>query len=297
MGYSNIGKKPYYAAMGPTYFPNADLSYLTVYDRSVIQQAFDSITKDFEIEFNYPQGGCQQRAQIMSMLLLKKFNTDHCKVWLFPPIALYVGDNRTLYIEDINHLTPDNRIEWNYHVAPAVQVRVNGEVETMVLDPSINSARPLLLKEWFAAIGNSDQSKYSFLLPDKYFFYCCYNSSNTLSTIFDGTFSNFENNIKDDLTMEKGLSINDIAIKIFHKYIEPLKLSAEESDKVRLQDLKDIFGNTSALDLLFSQNISGTTGNTTHRYVISNYSDIINEARTLFNERLTYWTKITNTLL
>jgi hypothetical protein len=97
--------------------------------------------------------------------------------------------------------------------------------------------------------------------------------------------------------MEKGLAINDIAIKIFHKHIEPLKSSNEESDKIRLQDLKDIFGNTSALDLLFSQNISGTTGNTTHRYVISNYSDIINEARTLFNERLTYWTKITNTLL
>jgi hypothetical protein len=283
--------------MGPTYFPNADLSYLAVYDLIAIQQAFDSIKTDFEIEFKYPQGGCQQRAQIMSMLLAKKFNTDHCKVWLFPPIALYVGDNRTLYIDDINHLTPDNKIEWNYHVAPVVQVHMYGEVETMVLDPSINADRPLLLKEWFAAIGNSNLSKYSFLLPDKYFFYCCYNSSNTLSTIFDGTFSNFENNIKDDLTMEKGLAINDIAVKIFHKHIEPLKSSGEESDKAKLQDLKDIFGNTSALDLLFSQNISGTTGNTTHRYVISNYGDIINEARILFNERLTYWTKITNTLL
>lgn len=283
--------------MEATYFHNADLSYLNTYDLATIQRLFDNIVHEFEIEFTYPQGGCQQRAQIMSMLLSKKFNTDHCKVWLFPPIALYIGDNRTLFIEDVNHLTPNNRIEWNYHVAPIVQVKNGDEVNTMVMDPSIDSTRPLLLSDWLSAIGNSEVSKYSFLLPDKYFFYCCYNSTNTLSTIFDGTFSNFENSVKDDLTMEKGLAINDIAVKIYHKYIEPLKSSQDEKDMTRLQDLKDIFGNTGALDMLFSQNISGATVNTTHRYVVTNYSEIINDAKRMFNERLSYWTKITNNLL
>jgi hypothetical protein len=167
----------------------------------------------------------------------------------------------------------------------------------MVIDPSINCKEPVLLDQWFAAIGNSHVSKYSFLLPDKYFFYCCYNSSNVLTTIFDGTFFNFENPVKDDLAMEKGLAINDMAIKIFYKHIKPFILSKDASDKIKLEDMKAIFGNTTALDMLFSQNISGYSENTMHRYVLTYYSDIINEARTIFNERLTYWTAVTNALL
>ena len=124
--------------MTPIYFPNAELSYLKIYDAATVQQAFDSIARHSQIEFNFPQGGCQQRAQMMSMLLDKKFNIDHCKVWLFPPIALYVGDARTLYIEDKNGLSPNNRIEWNYHVAPVVRVQSGNDVHTMIIDPSID---------------------------------------------------------------------------------------------------------------------------------------------------------------
>jgi hypothetical protein len=283
--------------MAPTYFSNADLSYLKIYDLPTIQHAFDIIAHHSQIEFNFPQGGCQQRAQIMSMLLTKKFNIDHCKVWMFPPVALYFGDSRTLYIEDKNRLTLNNKIEWNYHVAPVVQVRCQNEVNTLVIDPSINCNEPTLLNEWFHRIGNSDVSKYTFLLPDKYFFYCCYTSNNMLTTLFDGTFFDYENPVKDDLTMEKGLAINDMAIIISGKYLQPLIFSEIEADKIKLEDLKSIFGNTTALDLLFSQNISGYAGNTTHRYVITHYSEIIREARIIFNERLTYWTSVTNELL
>ena len=283
--------------MSPTYFPNAALSHLKVYDKTTIEQAFHSIANKSAIEFNFPQGGCQQRAQIMSMLLEKRFGIAHYKIWLFPPSALHIGDTRALYIPDKNKLTPGNIIEWNYHVAPVVQVHHEGETQTMVIDPSINRQEPLFLPQWFAAIGNSDISKYSFLTPDKYFFYCCYTSNNMLTTIFDGSFFNYENPVKDNLAMEKGLAVNDIAMHIFHKYLEPLMTSAKEADKTRLADLKDIFGNTTALDLLFAQNISGYTPTTTHRYVITHYSDLVNEARALFNERLIYWTQVTNTLL
>lgn len=283
--------------MSATYFPNADLSYLKAYDINTVQHAFDSIANDSQIEFNFPQGGCQQRAQIMSMLLDKRFNIDHCKVWLFPPVALYVGDARTLNIEDKNGLTPGNIIEWNYHVAPVVQVMQGYAINTMVIDPSVNNNAPLLLDDWFARIGNSDVSKYSFLLPDKYFFYCCYNSTNTITPIFDGTFFNYENPLKDDLTMEKGLAVNDMAMHVFHKYIKPLAASEDEADKTKLEDLKEIFGNTTSLDMLFSQNISGYSGNTKLRYVITHYSNIMSEAKNILTERLAYWTSVTNAFL
>jgi hypothetical protein len=283
--------------MAATHIPNADLSYLKIYDLSVIQNIYKWIAGDSQIEFNYPQGVCQQRAQIMSMFLSKKFNIDHLKVWLFPPSALYIGDERQLYIEDKNGVTPDGKIEWNYHVAPIVQVRFKDVTNTMVIDPSIDRKVPILLDEWLKIIGNSGAGKYSFLLPDKYFFYCCYTSNNILTTIFDGTFFNYENPMKDDLAVEKGLAINDMAINIINKYIKPLFFSDNEKDKLKLKDLKEIFGNTTALDMLISQNISGYSNNTMHRYVITNYSKIIKEARNNFNERLIYWTNIINHLL
>ena len=58
--------------MWPTYIPYADIDLLKVHEIEAIQYAFDSIVNDFGIEFNFPHGGCQQRAQLMSMILNKK---------------------------------------------------------------------------------------------------------------------------------------------------------------------------------------------------------------------------------
>jgi hypothetical protein len=282
--------------MWPIYFPNADVTQLKVYDPPFIQQAFYSISNSFEIEFNFPQGGCQQRAQIMSMILDKKFNIEHCKLWLFAPAAMDMNETFTLYIEDKNGLSPSGKIEWNYHVVPVVQVRDTNAIDTLVIDPSINRNEPMTMEDWFNSIGNSHTGKYSFLLPDKYFFNCFY-SGNEMTNIFDGSFVDFINQAKDDLAVERSLALNDMAMKIYHTYIQPLKNAPDRAGIKKLEDLKAVFGNSTILDLLFAQNISGKTENTTHRYVITSYSDIMQEAKHFFNERLLYWTKFTNTLL
>jgi hypothetical protein len=282
--------------MRSTYFHNADITKLKVYDLPVIQQAFNSISNSFEIEFNFPQGGCQQRAQIMSMILDKKFNIEHCKLWLFAPAAMDMNETFTLYIEDKNGLSPSGKIEWNYHVVPVVQVQGANAIDTLVIDPSINRNEPMQMENWFTSIGNSHTGKYSFLLPDKYFFNCFY-SGNEMTNIFDGSFVDFINQAKDDLAVERSLALNDMAMKIYHTYIQPLKNAPDPAGIKKLEDLKAVFGNSTILDLLFAQNISGKTENTTHRYVITSYSDIMQEAKHFFNERLLYWTKFTNTLL
>ncbi len=68
-------------------------------------------------------------------------------------------------------------------------------------------------------------------------------------------------------------------------------------NETKLFDLKEIFGNATALDLLVSQNLSGNTDNTSYRYVITYYGDIMKEAKQLFHERLLHWTKFTNELI
>ena len=277
--------------MNPSYFENANINGLKAYDYSRVKEAFDYITNKSYIQFDFPQGGCQQRAHIMSVILSKMFSIEHCKVWLFSPAALNLFDNRTLSISDPNGLTENNSIEWNFHVVPVIRTGT----ELMVTDPSLQKLQAVTLNEWFLNINNSNISKYTFVLPDKYFFNCSY-IDNSLTNVFDGSFFDFDELVRDDLTMEKGLALNDMSMALYHKYIQPLQKHCNASDVQKLEDLKAIFGNATAVDLLFSQNRSGNTMNTMHRYVITNYGDIIKEAKSLFDERLLYWTNYTNEL-
>lgn len=282
--------------MWPQYFLTDNYIAQEIYGQREISKAFDYILQS-EIDFDFPQGGCQQRAQIMSMILQKKFSVQHCKVWLFAPAALYEGDTRTLFVEDKNKLSPNNIVEWNYHTAPAVLVKNADKIETFIVDPSVNKTEPIILADWFAKIGNSGVSSYTFARPENYFFNCRYNENNELTNIFDGTFFEFMNPVKDNLLMEKGLAVNDMAMQIFHKYIQPLLNDPGEENEIKLSDLKEIFGNSTVLDLLFSQNMSGYTINTSQRYVITNYGDIMQEAKALFNQRLVFWTAFSNALI
>lgn len=285
--------------MQPYYLSYADISLIPAYDQPLIEKAFNSISNDWEIEFNFPQGGCQQRAQLMSMLLQKKFNIAHCKIWLFAPAALYLNDFRMLHTKDDKTLSPGSIMEWSYHVAPAVRMQNGSNTETLIIDPSVNRQQALPLEQWFNAINNSHTGQYCFLLPDKYFFNSSYHTDqyNNVTMLFDGTFFDYVNPAKDNLAVEKGLAINDMVMKIFYTYIVPLIEKNNPQDVPILEDLKAVFGNASVLDMVFSQNISGYTDNTTHRYLITHYNDIISEAKKIFNERLVYWTNIVNTLL
>lgn len=281
--------------MWPTFIATDDITQQKTYNYQTLKAAFDEIVNTSKIDFDFSQGGCQQRAHVISLLLQKKYAIEHSKVWLFAPAALYNGNVETFFIEDKNKLAPDNIVNWNYHVAPAVLVKENGQENFYIVDPNISKDGPMLLGNWFNSIGNSCAGRYSFYSSDKYFFNSLYTKDNSITNVFDGTFIQYDKPDTDDLTIEKGLAINDTAIHVCRKYIAPLQ--SEGSDNEKLEDLKAIFANSTALDLLISQNISGSTPNTTHRYVITHYSDIVLDAKKVFYERLVYWVKYINELM
>jgi hypothetical protein len=232
----------------------------------------------------------------MSLILEHTFHIEHCKLWLFSPAALMLNNDQALFINDPNEFAEDKRIEWNYHVVPVVKLKTTNDTCQMILDPSLDKNRLLHLSEFFTMIGNAGISRYTFMLPDKYFF----NTSvvdNMPTNIFDGSFFDFDECVKDDLTMEKGLASNDMAMKIYNSYVQHLVQSTDDNEIRKLNDLKAIFGNATAVDLLFSQNISGKSANTSYRYVMKNYPGIMEEARRIFYSRLAYWTEFTNALL
>ena len=273
-----------------------NVNALKSYNSLELQQVFNSICKT-GIEFNFLQGGCQQRAQMMSMMLQQVYKVEHCKVWLFSPSDLYFKDTRKLIVADKNNLCKNNQIAWGYHVAPALLVKKDKGVDTVVFDPCIKADGPILLRDWFKSIQNSDISKYTFLNADRYFFNAQNDQNGNLTTVINGYFYEYDQSSKDDLIMEKGLAVNDMAMFMYKKYLKPLMASTLQKDQDKLNDLKAIFGNASALDFLFCQNTSAKTKITTQRYVISHYPDLMKEAKGVFNERLVYWTNLSNKLI
>jgi len=280
--------------MWPTFVPADDITTLKSYDYQTVATAFTEIVQQSGIDFDFAQGGCQQRAHVMTMLLQKKFNIQHCKVWLFAPAALYYNDVRTFFVKDNNNFS--EFINWNYHVAPAVLVEENGQQNFYVIDPSINRVKPIFLDGWFNSIGNSEIGRYGFYFNDKYFFNSLYTKSNSITNVFDGTFTYYTPEDKNDLVIEKGLAINDTAMHVYHTYLKAM-IDSPATNVQALKELKNIFGNSTALDLLISQNISGSTPETTYRYVITHYSDILLDAKAVFYKRLVHWTKYVNELM
>lgn len=281
---------------GESYSPNANLQGLKVYDYKLIESVFDSITNASAIEFNYPQGGCQQRAQIMSMFLKNKYKIEHARIWLFAPVNLIESNETELEIDDPNKLASNGKIKWGYHVAPVILGKSKSRIDTLVIDPSINRDKPILVREWFDKIRNSNKSKYTFLKDSKYFFnvQCC-NPDGSLKRIINGYFYDFSGFAKNNLTLEKGLALNDVAIYVFEKYIKD-----KENDSIT-KGLKTIFGNATTLDyFLTNASICATFGCKTpykplmtERELIKTYGDTLIDARTYYYNRILYWTLIT----
>ena len=280
--------------MWPTFAPADDITTLESYGYEIVENAFNCIVNCTGIDFEFAQGGCQQRAHVITMLLHKKFNIQHCKVWLFAPAALHHNDTRAFYVEDKNKLA--DLIYWNYHVAPAVLIKEGEKENFYVIDPCINRHKPILLDTWFKSIGDSSTGRYGLYFPEKYFFNSLYTKDNKSTTVFDGTFAEYTEKDKDDLMIEKGLAMNDVAMYIYNTYIKPM-MEDPAADTAKLEDLKAIFGNATALHKLLSKNVSGYIPNTTHRYVVTYYDDILLDAKALFYKRMVHWTKYINELM
>ena len=72
-------------------------------------------------------------------------------------------------------------------IVPVIRTGTGTKAELMVTDPSLQKLKALTLNEWFLSINNSNIRKYTFVLPDKYFFDCGY-IHNSLTNVFDGSF-------------------------------------------------------------------------------------------------------------
>ena len=288
--YFDLTKEADYRCQWDNSMPlSSDLKKMKVYNANEVTEIFNTVTNS-GVEFHYPQGGCQHRAHIMS-LILKKKKIEHAKIWLFAPVDLFFNNTQAFYINDENKFSGNGIINWNYHVATVILSNENGATDTLVIDPSINRNKALKVQDWFAEIGNHEKGKYTYLDPEQYFFYVKYfPNTNSLSSVISGCFYKYEGDTAKYLTLEKGLALNDMSMQIYDKYIK--NFLNDSSKAATISDLKLIFGNATTSDLIF---VAGNTPNANLLAAIQRNQQIVDEAKTTFASRLQFWKNYVST--
>jgi hypothetical protein len=266
-----------------------NLSDLKVYQEKEIDDLYEKIINT-GMSFNYPQGGCQQRAEKMHMIM-ENSGIEHAKIWLFAPVNLSHTDKTYLEIDDPNDLTPNDIIYWGYHVAPSVLVEsvTTGRLDTLVIDPSVSRSKPLRINNWFEKINNSDVSKYTFLESKNYFFNVqpSPDGSGNLSSVINGYFYTYGDvesivDMYDNAVVERELAVNDVAIFM----LEKIKTDYEDHDG----QIKRLLGNVEDMIALFaSEQRNNNFYSTNMRSVLDSHCPFINEALVFYHSRVLYW--------
>jgi len=288
--YGKVALAQEYFKVEPTFNCNCgeftkSLSDLKTYTDSEVNVFFNKLAKESQMEFRYPQGGCQQRAEMMHKLL-KDSGIEHAKVWIFAPVNLEHNETTHLEIHDKNQLASNNTIKWGYHVAPCVLRKIDNKVDTLVIDPSIRINSPIILNDWFKAMKNSDVSKYTFL-DSKYYFFNTQNNGN--SPVINGYFYTYEPaegwvTMYDNATVERELAVNDVAMY--------LKEKLDNGYQDQNNEIRTLLGSVENLISLYAaqqrcNNLKGIS----MRQLLQNHSKLINESMKFYNERVNFWMK------
>jgi hypothetical protein len=268
-----------------------DLGTLKTYSDDSVKIAFKTIVNS-GMYFNYPQGGCQNRAEMMHIILEKQLHMQHSKIWIFAPRDLYLKDNRYLEIPDPNGNAINNVIKWGYHVAPAIlRKNKNDKTDTLVIDPAIDRNKAMLLKDWLKAMNNSNVSKYTFLDSKWYFFYTKENGN---SPIINGFFYPYASHWVVDFhrsLMERGLAVNDLARYLMQK----MKDGYNDSDG----SVKWLLANQDVIYDLFMNPYKFYNNDSDNKKtnLLKNHSALMRNAEQYYWERLAFWQAEANRLL
>ena len=111
---------------------------------------FDELADNQEIAFNFRWRGCYARAVLMREIMLDKSIT--------PKLIKSYQDKEMLKVDVYNQTAQCHPLEWDSHVAPVVEVKLdNGNVESLVFDPSLFDG-PVWMEDW-RAIMNAEPHK------------------------------------------------------------------------------------------------------------------------------------------
>jgi hypothetical protein len=193
-------------------------------------------------------------------------------------------------------MSPNGKIDWGYHVAPFIPVRIGNKVHKMVMDPALFPDKMVGYRAWLAklktrkliylmmdsdwylfnssmipnsqiqdnAAGFSNAKKPNVLLPDWF--------SDKLIT----DFFKYEDQALQQHWIEKGLAVNETAMVFYEAEIKPILNSKNQLDL--LNDYKMLVGNVFNFETIFRDNNWNYEMNNDfqfkHQNIIAKYREI-----------------------
>ncbi|WP_396171455.1 protein-glutamine glutaminase family protein [Flavobacterium sp.] len=251
------------------------------------------------IPFGYQQANCHNIAHYISLLLASK-GFQCAKIWAFAPVVYSTSSTKLISFADKKNISPGGTIDWGYHVAPIIQVRIGTKVRKMVLDPGLFPKSPVRYRTWLAKLRTR---KLIFLIMDSEWY--LYNSSMIPNSQLTPDLNEFKPNVKlpdwfadklitdffkyeeDSLEqhwIEKGLAINETALQFYESEIKPLLHSKIHLEMV--EDYKMLAGNVFNFETIFRDNNWNYEMNDDFQ---RKYQDIISQYREIYHSNLKKW--------
>ena len=70
-------------------------------------------------------------------MLLESKGFQCAKIWAFAPVVYSTSGGKLITIPDKKNISLTGKIDWGYHVAPVLHVRIGNKVRKMVIDPGL----------------------------------------------------------------------------------------------------------------------------------------------------------------
>ncbi|MGQ7946423.1 protein-glutamine glutaminase family protein [Flavobacterium sp. WC2509] len=251
--------------------------------------------KNSGIPFGYQQANCHNISHYISLLLASK-GIQCAKIWAFAPAVYSTSNSNLISFIDKKNISPTGTIDWGYHVAPVIQVKIENKVRKMVIDPGLFPNGIVRYRTWLAKLNTK---KIIYLIMDSEWY--LYNSSmipnaqlqsasndllnsnrpniklpNWFSDKHITDFFKYEEEALEQHWVEKGLAVNETAITFYDSEIEPILQSEQHQNLVT--DYKMLAGNVFNFETIIRDNNWNYEMNNDfqlkHQNIIAQYREI-----------------------
>jgi hypothetical protein len=251
------------------------------------------------------QGNCHNISHYTSLLLKKKGITP-MKIWAFAPSLYSNTDPTMITVKDKNSISLTETIDWRYHVALVLLVKVHNDVvEEFVIDLALFPKAPVYYRTWLVKFKTPNLI-HLFTDAHWYLFNTWYQYSDINATEADGIqifhedpsvtlpawfpkeviydFFEYELDCKQDHWLEKGLAINSTAYQFFINEIYPKQQNAYYSS---LQyDYKLMVGDVYNFETVFRDY---STNDEMSEHFQEKHAFIIEQYRQIYHQELDKW--------
>lgn len=242
----------------------------SVVDLNIANTLFTEIIHT-RLPFGYQQANCHNISHYIRAFLKSK-GYECAKIWAFAPVVYSTTNSQLISFTDKKEISPTGKIDWGYHVAPVLQVKIGNKIRKMVIDPGLFPRGPVRYRTWLAKlktrnviylIMDSEWYLYnSSIIPNSQLRY----NSNGLSNANEPNvklpdwfsdklitdFFKYEEEALNQQWIEKGLAVNETALAFYNAEIKPILNSKNQQDL--LNDYKMLAGNVFNFETIFRDN-------------------------------------------